>query len=90
MQGEVRTKHFRHHININCKGAQETALHDLAKQILVDNLQIAIPAYGVISYSNPIPEIALEKRRPDVTATFDGKPIYFEIFVSHAIEEDKE
>lgn len=90
IQGELRTKHFRHNKNTNCEGSQESALHELGKQILLDNSQIAIPYKGTITYSDVFPEEQLETKRPDVTATFDGKPIYFEIYVSHAVDKDKE
>jgi hypothetical protein len=90
IQGEVRTKHFRHHINVNCEGSQESALHELGKQILVDNFQIAIQNRGTITYSNAIAEKRLEIIRPDVSATFEGQPIYFEIYVSHAVDSGKQ
>jgi hypothetical protein len=90
IQGEIRTKHFRHNKNTNCEGSQETALHELGKQILLDNSQITIPDKGTINYSDASAEKQLEAKRPDVTATFDGKLIYFEIYVSHAVDKDKE
>lgn len=90
IQGEVRTKHFRHHTNLNCEGSQETALHELGKQILVDNYEIAIPKHGTIKYLNAVAEKRLETKRPDVSATFDGQQIFFEIFVSHAVDNGKE
>jgi len=30
-----KAKHFKHHTNIDCEGSQETALHELGKQILI-------------------------------------------------------
>ena len=90
IQGEVRTKHFRHHTNLSCEGSQESALHDLGKQILVDNSQINLPDIGTISYSSPVAEKRLEAKRPDVSATFEGEQIFFEIFVSHAVDSGKE
>ena len=90
IQGEIRTKHFRHSTNLNCEGSQESALHELGKQILVDNSKIAIPKHGIINYSNPVPEKRLEIKRPDVSATFKDEQIFFEIYVSHAVDEGKE
>lgn len=89
-QGEIREKHFSHHTILNCEGSQETALHELAKQILVDNLQLNIPERGTVTYSNPVAEKMLEQFRPDVSATYDRKPIYFEIYVTHAVDSGKE
>lgn len=89
-QGEIREKHFSHHTNLNCEGSQETALHEQAKQILVNNLQLNVPEHGRVTYSNPVAEKILEQFRPDVSATYDGMPIYFEVFVSHAVDSGKE
>lgn len=90
IQGEIRDWHFRHNSNKNCNGGQETALHQLGKQILLDNNQITIPVYGIINYSNPIAEQEFYSTRPDVTAIFNEQNIYFEIAVSHFVEKDKE
>jgi hypothetical protein len=90
IQGEQRAKHFRHHKNLNCKGAQETALHELGKQILIAHSQLAVPNYGVIDYVNAISEKRLENIRPDVTAIYNREAIYFEIFVSNAVDSGKE
>jgi len=89
IQGKIKTKHFRHYTNLNCEGSQESALHELGKQILVDNYQITIPKYGIINYSNPVAEKRLETKRPDVSAIFEGQQIFFEIFVSHAVDSSK-
>ncbi|HEX5001541.1 MAG TPA: hypothetical protein VFW78_03520 [Bacteroidia bacterium] len=89
IQGNKRKRHFRHHVNTNCVGAKETALHELGKQILVENNRINIRNHGIITYSNAIAEKRLEKYRPDVTAFYEGQPIYFEIFVSHAVDKEK-
>ena len=89
-QDKNRIKFFRHDANPDCEGSQETALHELAKQILLDNLYIATKEHGIISYSGAIAEKRLEQKRPDVTATHDNKPIYFEVYVSHAVDIGKE
>ena len=89
-QGQVRDWHFKHHINVNCTGSQETALHELAKQILVRNGSIEIPKYGRISYSEAFAEKKLEQIRPDVSAIYNNQPIYFEVFVSNAVDLGKE
>lgn len=89
-QGKVRDWHFKHHINVNCTGSQETALHELAKQILVRNTSIELPKYGRISYSEAKAEKKLEQIRPDVSAIYNDQPIYFEVFVSNAVDEGKE
>ena len=84
-----RIKFFRHN-NSDCKGSPETALHELAKQILVTNTQLATKEHGVIEYMGAVAENSLEQIRPDVSATFEGKPIYFEVYVSHSVDSGKE
>jgi len=90
IQGKIRTNHFRHHTNVNCKGSQETALHEFGKQILIENSQIAIPEHGTISYSDPEEEKQFERIRPDVSAIYNGQQIFFEILVTHPVGRDKE
>lgn len=90
IQGEKRDWHFRHNKNKDCTGSQETALHQLGKQILIDNTEIVIPEIGAITYTNPVAEKGVHSTRPDVTATHNGQSIYFEIAVTHFIEKDKE
>jgi hypothetical protein len=89
-QGPIRKWHFKHHVNLNCTGSQETALHELAKQILLDNTQIQVPGKGLISYTDAIAEQRLEKLRPDISASYEGTPIYFEVFVSNSVNAVKE
>ncbi len=84
-----REWHFRHHIDTNCNGGQETALHQMAKQILVENLQIIIPKFGRINYSNAVAEKELVSIRPDVSAVYANQIIYFEVAVTHFNEPDK-
>lgn len=84
-----RIKHFRHLTNITCEGSQETALHELGKQILLDNTQIILPLYGTIIYHRAAAEQPLENKRPDVSAIFDNLPIYFEILVTNALDNDR-
>lgn len=90
IQGKIRINHFRHHSNLNCSGSQESALHELGKQILIENQQISIPKYGIISYSDPIAEKQYESIRPDVFAKVDKQYIFFEIYVTHAVDAEKE
>lgn len=90
VQGEIRAKHFRHYTNKECEGSQETALHELGKQILVEHKQIQLPKYGLITYSEPKAEQRFEKIRPDVSAQYQEHLIYFEIFVSHSVDDKKD
>lgn len=89
VQGQVREKHFRHYDETNCLGGQETALHKLAKRIIVESSEIHIPEQGKINYSEAVEEQQLGAFRPDVTAITNGEPIYFEVVVTHRIDESK-
>jgi hypothetical protein len=90
VQGDERDYHFRHDPNNNCNGFQETALHQLGKQIIIENNQITIPKIGQINYSNTFSEKEFDRIRPDVIAIYNQKHIFFEIAVKHFIEKDKQ
>lgn len=88
-KGKIREKHFKHTANINCTGSQETALHRLGKQILLENSNIVLPRIGNITYSDPVAEKSFLTTRPDVTAIYNGEQVFFEIAVTHLIKENK-
>jgi len=89
-----REWHFRHEgdrdNSSTCPGGVETALHKLAKQILVSSSSIVLPKFGSIAYSDPVAEIKHISTRPDVTITYKDQPAYFEVAVYHFIEPLKE
>lgn len=89
-----REWHFRHEGDRNntsiCPGGVETALHKLAKQIMVTSSSIVLPKFGRIAFSDPVAEIKHKSTRPDVTVIYKGEPAYFEIAVHHFIEPRKE
>ena len=43
-QGEINQHYFRHHVERECSGARETALHLFAKQVICQQLEVALPA----------------------------------------------
>ncbi len=91
VKGEARKKewHFRHQIDSECSGGQETFIHNFAKQVIVSKSKITIPNYGVINYTGAIAEKQLISIRPDVIALYNGEEIFFEIAVKHFIEPEK-
>lgn len=91
IQGKKRQKHFRHHsIDTNCKGGIESALHKLAKQILIENKSIILPRYGKIFYDNAITEKQFQNIIPDVSAILpDNQQIFIEIFHTHKSTDSK-
>lgn len=91
IQGKKRRKHFRHYSNTNCGGGLETALHQLAKQILMESRGISLPLYGKIIYQNPISEKSFKEIVPDVSVELiDGTQVFFEVYHKHKIESKKE
>ena len=45
-KGKVRTPHFAHITEYNCKGAIESGIHRLAKEIVFETKQIFIPSFS--------------------------------------------
>lgn len=89
IRGISKTWHFRHFVDSNCKGGQETAIHKLAKQIIVNNNSIKLP-FKILQYSEAKEEVPFKGFVPDIIAVSDEKPIIIEIFVSHRCESQKE
>lgn len=89
IQGEKREWHFRHHIDSKCKGGLETAIHKLAKEIIVNNTKIEVPN-KTLYYSEAQVEVKLETYVPDVSVLSEGEPVYIEIYVCHKVEPEKE
>lgn len=89
IQGEKREWHFRHRIDSKCKGGLETAIHKLAKEIIVNNSQITLP-FQTLYYCDAKPEARFEDIIPDVSVLSDGKSVYIEIYVCHKVEPEKE
>lgn len=89
-QGKKKEWHFSHHRDSDCSGGLETALHKLAKEIIVESEYMVFPKYGKLTYRNPFSEKSLESFRPDVSAELeDGVQVYFEIFHRHQNTSEK-
>lgn len=87
--GEINIDHFRHVGSSECSGGQETAIHESAKEILVEKCFINTARFGTIHFTDAFAEEQLASKRPDVTAVFQERPIYFEIAVTHFIDNKK-
>jgi hypothetical protein len=90
VQGMKRDSHFRHHVYSQCLGAQESALHKLAKQILLENQSIALPGQLILNYENPVAEPIVGVFRADVKLISQTKSWFCEIVVSNPISMSKE
>ena len=98
-KGEIMIHHFAHKGGAGCAGGIETALHLMAKQLILDRKQIFVP--GVYS---PLRRIApgkligfesavLEKRIGDIIADVvleaNGKQLIVEVAVTHFCDYEK-
>lgn len=88
-KGEKNANHFRHSVESDCKGGQETALHKLAKEIICKNLDLQVTQKARIQYSNPVAEINQDEFRPDITAKYGEEVLYFEVVVSNPVSPKK-
>lgn len=98
--GLIREHHFAHSHGHFCKGAYETALHLLAKQIILEQGGIMLPEsddnnkpHGFVKLEN----IKVEqwddtyKIRPDVEGFMnDGRRIIIECLVTHKVNDKKQ
>ncbi len=49
-----------------------------------------LPDFGEVHYTNAVQELSFHKFKPDVTAYINGERLFFEVFVTHKVEADKE
>lgn len=98
-RGVVRAHHFSHAYDHNCKGAYETVLHLLAKEILQEAGQIMLPPPSDAIFPSglvKIHNIEIEKWdehyriKPDAEGIMEnGERLFIEFLVSHKVDERK-
>ena len=92
-KGPVKAAHFKHYQGSDCGKGVETALHHMAKGILENRQEIALPHPADPTKLYPIEKVSLEKRLgdiiPDVIVYIEGQPILIEIVVTHGIDAEK-
>lgn len=88
-KGEKNEWHYRHSVESDCKGGQESALHKLAKEIICRNSEMIVPKNARINYTNPISEINQDEFRPDITAKYGDENLYFEVVVKNPVSPKK-
>ncbi len=98
-RGAVRAHHFSHAYDHNCKGAYETVLHLLAKEILLEARQIMLPSSSDGKFPSglmKIHSIEIEKWderyriKPDAECIMEnGDRLFIEFLVSHKVDEKK-
>ncbi len=91
-QGNVKAHHFAHANGNDSIKCSQTALHLLAKEIIADEKRIPAFVDGNIAFV-AVDSVEQEKNlgdiKPDLYAEYNGKPIAIEIFVSHAVDDEK-
>ena len=81
--------HFRHKVESSCTGGRDTALHDYAVQILINNSAVKVSKKLEITYTNPRKEVSFLGKRSDVTVTYENEDIHFEVYVTHDLDPEK-
>lgn len=80
-KGEVLSPHFAHAAGADCAGGAETALHLAAKQVLLDAMQIRLPALTVeVSRNDPVCGLYSASR-----TYHEPKEWYFDIVEAEAV-----
>ena len=89
-KGDVYRHHFRHYADgSTCGGGQETALHMLAKDIVMRATSIQLPDDEVRSITSAELELTLGEVRPDVLIHTPQGDVAIEIAVEHRTGEVK-
>lgn len=102
-KGKVRIPYFRHKSKKDCKGAFESQLHLLSKEIILVNKTLCIPEYEEHNISFPSESIFFENiqsevwrngRIIDLIGTFTDKfgekqELFIEIRHTHAVDDSK-
>ncbi|MBP3367643.1 MAG: hypothetical protein J6K96_11770 [Treponema sp.] len=90
--GSIKAHHFAHKSGNDSIKCSQTALHLLAKEIIAEEKRIPAFADGGIKFVEA-DFVEQEKNLgdiiPDLYAEHNGKPVAVEIFVSHAVDDEK-
>jgi hypothetical protein len=82
--------HYRHESNVDCKGAQETAIHKLAKQIIAESNMLFVNVNRQLFYSDVVLEPWIKPYRSDARFISDGAEYFCEVVVKHQLSPVKE
>lgn len=92
-KGTDKTHHFAHKNKDNdCEHGYQSALHYMAKDLFTEMKELVFIKKGKIE-KYKIDSVEIEHRLdsiiPDILVTCDGKQFIVEIFVTHAVDEEK-
>lgn len=90
--GRKKEHHFAHFRTAECAHGYQSALHYMAKDVFLEMKEFTFVKSGTpVKYR--IDDVVLEKAVdsviPDILVTSDGKKFIVEIFVTHAVDEEK-
>lgn len=90
--GNERAHHFAHKNGADCRGAVESAIHCLAKEILKESLYVMLPDYAgelrfdKVETERNFPDLKL---RPDCVGYYGGKSLWIEFKRTHEVDAHK-
>lgn len=88
--GQIQEHHFRHHTDTKCDGAPETALHLLAKRIVIESPQILIEKGKYFAYHSSRVEETIQDIKPDVQIFGEHGSVWLvEIAVTNPVDNLK-
>ena len=93
--GKIQAHHFSHQSGTDCEGAYETAVHLLAKEILVENKRLQVfykdGEIETLVLEEVIPEYHDKETglTPDVFAKSNGNILWIEFKNTHPVDENK-
>ncbi|MDE7291552.1 MAG: hypothetical protein K2N58_05845 [Treponemataceae bacterium] len=90
--GKKKEHHFAHFRTAECEHGYQSALHYMAKDVFLEMKEFTFVKNGApVKYR--IDDVVLEKNVasviPDILVTCDGKRFIVEIFVTHAVDDEK-
>lgn len=101
-KGEIKIHHFAHKSNAVCEGVFETAIHLLAKEILIEHKELYTPVFekedfikeGVlVKFDNIVLEKTIkindETIIPDAIGVLNGKEVLIEFAKTHFVDKAK-
>ena len=80
-KGDINEHHFAHSGDAVCRWAPETALHQLAKQIIAESKVILLPGGNQLQDYKCEIEPTIDRFRPDALLRAEGKIVWVEVFV---------
>jgi hypothetical protein len=91
--GKINEHHFAHKSkDFDCEHGYQSALHYMAKDFFLEHKELIFKKNGIIE-RYPIDEVRIEQRLdniiPDILVICDGKEFIVEIYVTHAVDDEK-